>query len=110
MINTLKTIIEFMGGADVVWLFFTVLAGTQAVKILLKALDVFTPARLRPFPLLIGSFAGWTYIGLSARGAMVGLSCGFIASATWFAVAARLEHGSWSEAGKYIAKRMMEVK
>ena len=107
MIETLKLIVDYIGGPNVIWCIGSVLAGTQVAKIGLKAFNQFSAERLRIFPFVIGAFAGWEFIEYSARGAMIGMTCGLLASMTWFVVAARLEFGSWEKAMPKIADRMM---
>jgi len=105
-VKEVKFWLDYLGGVDVLWTILTVLAATQVWKLLLKALRRFQPDYVRPMPYVFGAFAGWSFIDFSARGAMVGMSCGMLASFSWFAVAARLEYGSWQAAWPYISKRM----
>lgn len=100
--------IDYFGGMNVIYCILVTLAGTQLWKMLLRAFGRFTVEAVRPMPYLIGAFAGLVLIDMTSRGAMIGLSCGFISSLGWFVIAARLETGSWQEAGKRIGTRMME--
>jgi len=99
--------VEFLGGADSVWLLLMILSLTQVIKMGMKSFGAFTADRIRIVPYLVGSFAAWVFIGFSTRASMIGIACGGIASFAWFAIAARFEYGSWKEAGPEIAKRML---
>ena len=105
--SELKYWVEFLGGANVIWLLLTIVASTQIAKIGMKALNIFTPDRLRIIPYLIGAFASWPFLGCTFRNALMGLACGGVSSFMWFAIATRFDKGSWKEAGPEIAKRML---
>jgi len=106
MNETIKFWLDYIGGADILYLMLVCLAATQLFKMLLSAFDALTPDRVRPFPYVVGSFAGWTFISFDARGAMVGMVGGMVSSLAFFGAVAFLERDAAPDWQKRIAQRI----
>ena len=98
--------LDYLGGVEVFYLILTILAVTQLVKMLAKAFGKLLPDTIRPVPYVAGAFLGWIFIDFSARGAMIGVSAGMIASLGFYALTAWLEREGAADWQKSIADRI----
>lgn len=108
--NNTIAFLNFLGGVDIFYLAAICIIGTQILKIAFGGSRFLTKRVIRLTPIIIGAFAAWTLVEYSARGAMIGISIGGVCSISWFAIAMRLQYGSWKEAGPHISERMLSLK
>lgn len=106
MNNTIAFWLDYIGGINIVYLIFAILASTQLIKMLFKSFGMLSPDTVRPVPYLAGAFIGWVFIEFSARGAMVGVSAGMIASIGFYAALSYLERDDAPKWQKRIADRL----
>lgn len=106
MNDTIAFWLNYIGGVDLLYLMWSILAFTQMVKMAFKAIGVSSPDAVRPFPYLFGAFFGWVFVEYSARGAMIGVSAGMIASLCFYALTAWLNRSDAPNWQKDISTRL----
>ena len=106
MIDTMKNIVDFLGGIDIIYTILICLAATQLWKMLLDSFGRLDIRAVRPFPYLAGSFVGLAMVEFSTRGVLIGVVCGMVSSIGFFGVVAWLDREASPSWQKAIAKRV----
>jgi hypothetical protein len=89
--DTIIFYVNYLGGVDMIYLIGSILAATQLFKMLLDAFGRLDNKAVRPFPYVAGAFLAGIFIDSTARGAMMGVVCGMVASVSYYGALLYLE-------------------